>query len=247
MGVGIHTLNFDGSEEVGAGAIALRFRARRPVRRRAGQHAFWRIPGGGIAPFTIASAPEESHVVLATNVGAHSRLKRALGALEPGVLVRLAGPLSSFTLEGAGREVVMFAQGIGVTPFRAMLAHIAVTELDVAATLVHVGAAQGTYAGHAYRTDTEAMAKEALYVTGRAEFAARLDAAAAARPGATFFASGSPAFVDATIAALVQRGIPHDRIRRDGFSGWSAPPLASAPGPDPSGDLLKRKASLSWA
>jgi ferredoxin-NADP reductase len=247
LGIGIHTLNFDGSEEVGAGAVALRFRARRPVGHRAGQHAFWHIPGGGIAPFTIASAPEESHVVLATNAGAHSRLKRALGALEPGVRVVLAGPLASFTLEGAGREVVMLAQGIGVTPFRAMLTHIAVTELDVVATLVHVGAAQGTYAGHAYRADTEAMAKEALYVTGRAEFAARLDATAAARPGATFFASGSPAFVDATITALVQRGIRHDRIRRDGFSGWSAPALTPAPGPDPNRDLIERKAGLAWA
>jgi glycine betaine catabolism B len=223
MGISIHTLEFDGDDEIGAGAMALRFTPRRPLGHTAGQHAFWQIPGGGVAPFTIASAPDESRVVLATNAGTHSRLKRALGALEPGSRVRLIGPMSSFTLDGAGREVVMLAQGIGVTPFRAMLAHIAATEADIAATLVHVGTAEGPHAGHAYRADTEAMAKESFYATGRDEFAAHVAATVVTRTDATFFVSGSSAFVRATAGALGEHGVGRDRVRRDGFTGWSAP------------------------
>jgi glycine betaine catabolism B len=215
MALGIHTLAFAGRDDVGAGAVALRFTARRPLRYVAGQHALWLVPGGGAAPFTIASAPGEEHVVLATNPGRHSRLKRALGALAPGDRVRLAGPLSSFTLDGAGGEVVMLAQGIGVTPFRAMLA----AAPAVSTTLVHAGAA----AGHPYRADTEATAGRALYPTGRAAFGRCLDTVVADRPAATYLVAGTREFAAATAGALAGRGVDRRRIRRDAFHGWSGP------------------------
>lgn len=221
MGTALHQLEFTARDEVGAAAVALHFHPRRPITYAAGQHALWFIPGGGAGAFTLASAPGEDRVTLATNPGAHSRLKRALGALGNGDRVRMVGPLSRFTLDGAGREVVMLAQGIGITPFRAMLTDVALTGADVAATLVHVGAAAGERAGHPYRADTETAAKEAFYPTGRDAFTAHLDAVTAGQPNATYLVAGTSAFVRATVTGLTARGVDRGRIRRDSFYGWS--------------------------
>jgi ketosteroid isomerase-like protein len=104
-----------------------------------------------------ASAPEEELVTLGTSVASQTRLKRALAALTAGDMVRFVGPIGRFTVEGAAPSVVMLGQGLGVTPFRAMLWHLALTGQDTATTLVHVGAT------HPFRADTESIATRAVY------------------------------------------------------------------------------------
>jgi hypothetical protein len=72
----------------GRGALALNFRPRRRLCFTAGQHGLWIVPGGGVAPFTVASAPEEELVTLGTSVASQTRLKRALAALTAGDMGR---------------------------------------------------------------------------------------------------------------------------------------------------------------
>lgn len=71
------------------------------------------------------------------------------------------GPVGAFTLPRRTPEVVMLAQGIGITPFRSMLRHIEITGADKRTTLVHTGA------HHPFRTDTETAATAAHYPTSR--------------------------------------------------------------------------------
>ena len=215
MSARITGLEFTAREEVGTGAVALHFRPRRSMEYQAGQHGLWAVPGGGLAPFTMASAPEEELVTLATGLESGSRLKRALAALTPGDPVRLIGPLSRFTLDATAPAVVMLAQGLAVTPFRSMLVHAGIAGVTVPTTLVHVGT------GHAYRADTEAAAKEAFYPTSRAAFAAHVVAVTGQRPDATFMVAGTRTFVADTAAQLTGLGIDRSRIRRDAFYGWS--------------------------
>lgn len=211
----MNRLEFVSREDVGGGAVALHFRSRRPLGFRAGQHGVWAVPGGGITPFTVASAPEEELVTLATSLESGSRTKRALGALTPGSSVRLIGPLSGFTLDESAPAVVMLAQGLGITPFRSMLAHAGIAGVDVPTTLVHVGTS------HPYRSDTEAGAKEAFYPASRDAFATDVAAVAAHQPEATFMVAGTRTFVAATTGQLTGLGIAASRIRRDAFYGWS--------------------------
>lgn len=150
----------------------MHFRPRHPLRFTAGQHGLWVVPGGGVKPFTIASAPEDDLITLGTGLSSGSRFKRALGALEAGSKVRFVGPVGGFTLEGAGAAVVMLAQGMGVTPFRSMLRHVAISGADTRTTLIHLGAR------HPFRYDTAATVTAACYPTSREEFVR--DAAAAA-------------------------------------------------------------------
>ena len=93
------SLTFSHADDVGGDAVALWFRPQRPLGFRAGQHGLWAVPHGGLAPFTVASAPEEDLVALGTRLRSQSRMKRALAALTPGAGVRITGPLSSFTLD----------------------------------------------------------------------------------------------------------------------------------------------------
>lgn len=212
---GFRTLEFISKDEGEAGVTALHFRPRRPLRYRAGQHGVWLVPGGGGKPFTVASAPEEEVVTLGTSLASGSRFKRALAALAPGATVRLVGPIANFTLEQTTPDVVMLAQGVGVTPFRAMLRHAALSRLDKRTTLIHVGH------DHAFRQDTEGVATDAHYPTSHDAFSGQLEATVRGHPEATFMISGTPAFVRSTAAQLKANAVRPSQIRRDAFYGWS--------------------------
>lgn len=207
------------------GTVAMHFRPRHPLRFAAGQHGLWVVPGGGAKPFTIASAPEEELMTLGTNLSSRSRFKRALGALEARSKVRFVGPVGGFTLEGTGAAVVMLAQGMGVTPFRSMLRHVAISGADTRTTLIHVGAR------HPFRYDTAATVTAACYPTSREEFVRDAAAAAAQQRDATFMVSGSPAFVRSTAGLLTAVSVPPSQIARDRFYGYKPGTTAALPVP----------------
>lgn len=209
------TLQFVSKDLDDAGTTAFYFRPRRPLRYHAGQHGLWLVPGGGIKPFTVASAPEEELVTLGTNLNSQSRFKRALAALTVGSTIRLIGPLATFTPDPTVPAVVMLAQGVGVTPFRSILRHTWMSGVDQRTTLIHVGTE------HPFLRDTEATATEAHYPTSREVFAQHLEDAACGQPDATFMISGTPAFVRSTTARLKGVSIKPSQIRRDAFYGWS--------------------------
>ena len=197
------------------GTAALHFRPHRPLDYRAGQPGLWLIPRGGIKPFTVASAPEEEFVTLGTSLASRSRFKRALAALSVGATVRLIGPIANFSLDRTAPTVVMLAQGMGVTPFRSMLRHMAANGAAKRTALIHVGTR------HPFRCDTEADATETYYLTSREAFNQHLAAATVRHPGATFMISGTPAFVRSTAARLKATAVAPSQIRREAFYGLS--------------------------
>ena len=77
--------------------------------------------------FTIASAPYEKHIQITTRFDGEqeSSFKQALDALEPGGTIEADGPKGSFTLQPGGITHVFIAGGIGITPYRSMLAQFA--------------------------------------------------------------------------------------------------------------------------
>lgn len=76
---------------------------------------------GVIRTFTLASAPYEDELVLATRIR-NSAFKRVLANLPQGAEVRIAGPMGSFLMHKNPAKVgACLAGGIGITPFRSML------------------------------------------------------------------------------------------------------------------------------
>ncbi|HXE89884.1 MAG TPA: FAD-dependent oxidoreductase [Terriglobales bacterium] len=75
---------------------------------------------GNSRAFTLASAPHEAELVVATRLR-DTAFKRVLKTLKAGAEVDLDGPFGSFTLHRDGsRPAVFLAGGIGITPFRSM-------------------------------------------------------------------------------------------------------------------------------
>ncbi|MGY3519936.1 ferredoxin--NADP reductase [Micromonospora sp. PTRAS2] len=196
------------------GVAVFAFTPSRPFRHIAGQHGLFAVKGGGAKPFSLASAPEDDQVVLATRLESGSRFKKALAALRPGDRVTMRGPIMKFTLDGAGDDVVFLAQGVGITPFRSLLRHISAAGLGVRSTLLHVGD------GHAFKTETEQLASDARYHRDREGFAVDLKQVATNAPAATYYVSGVPQFIAETSAALKDLGIGRKQIRKDNFRGY---------------------------
>ena len=200
-------------EEAGD-VTAFAFRPDRPLRHVAGQHGFFVLPGAGMKPFSIASAPEDLDLLIATRLGSGSTYKTALAALQPGDVVKVRGPLARFTLDGSADEILLIAQGVGITPFRSVLRHLRQACVRKHSTLVHVASA------HAFRHETEQLATRALYPAGAEQFQLDVKRAAYERPGATCYLAGAPAFVAEAAALLAESGIAKKQIKRDSFRGY---------------------------
>ncbi len=84
---------------------------------------------GNTRSFTIASAPEEEGIMVATRMR-DSAFKRMLERAPTGTEVRIEGPFGRLTLhKDASRPAVFLAGGIGITPFRSILVHAARAKL----------------------------------------------------------------------------------------------------------------------
>jgi ferredoxin-NADP reductase len=85
----------------------------------AGQNALFKLAGES-RTFSIASAPHEPHLTVATRMR-DSAFKRTLREAAPGLKVEIDGPAGMMVLhDDAARPAVFLAGGIGITPFLSM-------------------------------------------------------------------------------------------------------------------------------
>lgn len=212
-------MTFVGKQHISGDVYAFSFRPAQPLPHTAGQHGFLAVRGGLIAkPFSIASAPEDDEVMIATHVHANSRYKQALAKLQPGDKVKMRGPVFNFVLPRGVPQVVFLAQGIGITPYRSLLRHIANYTFPIQSTLLHVSAEP-----HIFADETRALATRAEYPATRKAFARQLQATVAEQPSALYYISGSVAFLASTTQQLKQAGVPAAHIKKDWFLGYDSP------------------------
>lgn len=207
-----HHLVFDGSTDAGGGVTSFAFRSDQPLGAKAGQHGILALGPTARKPFSLASAPEEGVVIIGTSVASKSGFKQRLAALRPGDSVHLRGPVNRFCLDEHVKHAVLLGQGVGVTPLRAMLAHIALAGRSLPSTLVHVARD-----GHAYRNDTEGWASASHYPQHSEEFRTTTRDVAGVTPDATYFVAGASPFVSATASLLRDAGIAPANIREDKY------------------------------
>ena len=226
MGIFVTTdLEFISMRQEEGGVHSFAFKPLTPFRHIAGQHGLLTLPRGGTKPYSLASAPEDAEVMIGTRLQSYSSYKRALAKLRPGQRVSLRGPVLNFTLRSAPRRVIFLAQGVGVTPFRSMLRHTVLANLDHLTTLIHVGE------GHAYRTETEGLATTAIYPINRDEFRGAVEAVVLDQPDARYYISGAGRFISQTLSVLAQLGVARKQIKKAKFFGYrdNQSQLASSP------------------
>lgn len=76
---------------------------------------------GNVRGFSLASSPNDETLMVVTRMR-DTAFKRVLGVALPGVEVKIEGPFGDFKLhQESQRPAVMFAGGIGITPFRSII------------------------------------------------------------------------------------------------------------------------------
>ena len=108
-------------EEVAERTFAFHFDKPSGFSHEAGQNALFSLPSGTESrTFTIASAPHEHELMIATRMR-DSPFKRTLAELPVGARLKIDAPAGLMVLhEDESRPAVFLAGGIGITPFLAM-------------------------------------------------------------------------------------------------------------------------------
>jgi len=183
---------------------------------------------------SIASSPLERGLLFATRLTG-SAFKRSLAEGPLGLHMEVDGPYGEFTLHAdVERPAVFLAGGIGITPFRGMVADIVGRKSDRQVTLVY---SNRTASSVAFLDDFERWEGEdkrfrlvATLTSPKADAAwrretGRIDRAFLERilPGnekAIWYVVGPDAFVGAMDGLLRETGIPPDSVRTETFAGY---------------------------
>ncbi|HUL58826.1 MAG TPA: FAD-dependent oxidoreductase [Anaeromyxobacteraceae bacterium] len=196
---------------------------------RASQAARLELPGGESHPFSIASGPARPWLDFAARRSA-SPFKEAFFALAPGDEVRVLGPRGRFFLDPEV-PALLVAGGVGITPMRSMLEHVADAGLALPVALVYQNR---TPEEIAFRAEIDGIASARPNVAvhhvltqpppGWPGRAGRIDEAllaeAAAAEGARWYVAGPPAFVDRAVGAARALAVPPERLLLEVFRGY---------------------------
>jgi ferredoxin-NADP reductase len=134
--VAVHESALRRRETVAEGTAAFYFDKPAGFVHQAGQNALFTLVAppetdaqGPSRTFTIASAPHEPELMIATRMR-DTAFKRVLKSAALGMPLRIDGPSGVMVLhEDAARPAVFLAGGIGITPFLAMARHAAKNRL----------------------------------------------------------------------------------------------------------------------
>lgn len=227
-----HEVALAGHEEVAEGTAVFRFEKPAGFAFKAGQSANFALieppaePNSARRTFSLASAPYENELVVATRMREGSHFKRALKALPAGAKIKLVGPLGDMTLhDDPARAAVFIAGGIGITPFRSMLRQAEQDRLEHRLYLAYSNRRREHAAfldelqGLARRnprfrllapmTDAEGMLDEE-----------KLKRFVGDAPSPVYYLAGPPAMVEAMKAILARSGVAAADVRSEEFFGY---------------------------
>jgi len=208
---------------------------------RAGQHVDVRLTAEdgyqAERSYSIASAPEDEHVVLTVERLEDGEVSPYLTeVLRPGDELELRGPIGGYFVweSSQGGPLLMIAGGSGVVPFRAMLRHWAASRRAVRARLLY---SSRTLEDTIYRKELERVAEEGADVQltltrqwpadwrghrGRVDRDLLAEVAWPPQQRPLVYICGPTAFVEAVAEALVDAGHEPGRIKTERFGPTGA-------------------------
>jgi ferredoxin-NADP reductase len=225
---------------IAEGTLELSFQKPAEFVFEAGQNINLKVPEllyedarGPRRTFTVASAPEEPELYIATRLS-DSGYKRTLLEIEPGAVFEYLGPQGSFLLEAFPHSAIFLAGGIGITPFRSMLAHAVAAGLRNTIYLLYGNARPETSAYHEWFLAQEKEADFFHYLPTMTDLpddhpwpgerrwlSAGLALERVPEAGeAIFYLCGPPKMVEALDAQLHEKEVPAQRIRSESLWGY---------------------------
>lgn len=190
---------------------------------------------GNIRTFTIASAPFDAHLTIATRMR-DTAFKRTLRDAAPGLSVKLEGPSGDFVLpRKAERPVVFLAGGIGITPFLSMVRQAThdnsphqlclfysnrrPEDAPFLSALAEAAKQNPRFRFVPCMTQMEQSNQKWTGETGYID-KAMLTRHLSSLEKATYYLAGPPQMVKALRTMLTGAGVDEDNIRTDEFDGY---------------------------
>lgn len=192
-----------------------------PIQWTAGQSIRLELPrktlGVSERRFTIASAPSEQHVQITTRVS-DSRFKQLLHELEPGTIINAHNIDGDFVWDDTIQNPIFIAGGIGITPFRSILAEAIAQDNQVDVDLLYSSKDEPVVFGKEF----EEWQQPGLDIHYSTERLSSHDVTALEDwENRMIYISGPEAMVSALRTELVKAGVQEKNIKTDQFTGYS--------------------------
>lgn len=233
-----------GRTEVAEGTMAFRFEKPRGFIFTPGQYIDLTLPGSKseYAPsdtvthtFSIASSPLDDGLLLTTRMR-DTLFKRIISTFPIGTMVKIEGPMGSFSLHNnTARPAVFLAGGIGIAPFLSMLTYAAEEKLHHHIVLFYANRylKDAAFIDALWRLETanprfrfvptltRITSEDGDWKgkTGHISSEMLLTRVKALR-GPIYYIAGPPTMVASARQTLSAAGIDDDDIRTDEFAGY---------------------------
>jgi ferredoxin-NADP reductase len=197
---------------------------------KAGQYMEWTVAHnktdsrGNRRYLTIASAPNEPGVMFTIKQpDKASAFKQKLAVLKPGETI-LAGHLAgSFTLpKDSNKKLAFLAGGIGVTPFRSMVADMLKSNQTRDTVLIYSANSEAEIAFKKYFAEASRVGLRTEYLTKGYLDEPKLKKLLPDFKSRRIYLSGPYGFVSAVEAALLRLGTNPSEIMTDYFPGYAS-------------------------
>lgn len=196
----------------------------------AGQHGIFsfdktKLEGGAFRGFSIASEPEDEHIMISVRIGEHpSAFKQKLLSMETGDKISMRGPFGPFYISNPSKAAVFIAGGIGITPYRALIQsfgkgggkvpkHIDLLYID-------------SRGNHVYRDLFDELSGKyenlnVKYLLDRDSLVREVESCIAKYGNdSDYFISGPPDMVKKLKKELVEKGVRKNNVHNEMFIGY---------------------------
>lgn len=194
---------------------------------KAGQHAIFTLPGKRVEgktwrPFSVAAAPHENVIRIGTIISPEpSSFKQNLMSLGAGDQVRMYGPYGELYLRPNMKKVVAVAGGIGITPFRSIIADMAHEGNNLDFHLIYSAKAEHVYQADLENWKAKLPNLKISYTATSDEVNAELNKLVAENGNdGHYLLSGAPGMIEALRQSLLAQKIDRSRIIHDPFKGY---------------------------
>ena len=209
------------------------FTSPQPVLWTAGQFMIYQLPHekqdvrGKMRFFTISSAPFENQIVITTKIDAKSgsSFKKVLMGLKKGQTIQAKGPDGNFVIDSLKSNYVFIAGGIGITPFRSILAQInyesKIKNQKSKITLIYSNKDEDVV----FKDELDEISKslpglKIKYLTDKRIDRNTIKENVPDYKNSIFYISGPNSMVDSMMELLKELGVLEKDIRQDYFHGY---------------------------
>lgn len=174
--------------------------------------------------FTNAAAPFENHVMITTRFAGEksSSFKKKLFSLPEEKTIEMSVVGGDFLMDDLSKEYIWIAGGIGITPYRSILAQLDHEGKQPKITLLYANHDQNIV----FKDELEEIAKRNPHFVIKYVFSpehvdeAKIKELIPDFASKTFYVSGPEPMVDALGESLKKMGVPEASLKQDWFPGY---------------------------